>query len=76
MIAAYYRVRQTAPRWRRAWLYMLLSFAFYIPVAVGAGLLPMLGMLMLPKTVCYMLLIVIMRREAAAGSAEAERQPR
>jgi hypothetical protein len=40
------------------WLYVLLSFLFYIPVAVAAGIVPMLGMLMLPKTVCYMLMIV------------------
>ncbi len=40
------------------WLYILLSFAFYIPVAVGAGIVPMLGMLMLPKTICYILMIV------------------
>ncbi|WP_026518798.1 hypothetical protein [Butyrivibrio sp. FCS006] len=40
------------------WLYILLSFLFYIPVAVFAGLVPMLGMLMLPKTICYILMIV------------------
>ena len=40
------------------WLLILLSFLFYIPVAVGAGALPMLGMLMLPKTVCYKLMII------------------
>ena len=28
-----------------------------VPVAVAASLVPMLGMLMLPKTVCYMLLV-------------------
>lgn len=44
------------------WLYILLSFAFYIPVAVGAGLVPMLGMLMLPKTVCYILMVVAFRK--------------
>ena len=44
------------------WLYVLLSFLFYIPVAVGAGVVPMLGMLMLPKTVCYILLIVCFHR--------------
>ena len=43
---------------RHVWLYILLSFLFYIPVAVGAGMVPMLGMLMIPKTVCYMLMIV------------------
>ena len=40
------------------WLYILLSFLFYIPVAVAAGIVPMLGMLMLPKTICYVLLII------------------
>ncbi len=40
------------------WLYILWSFLFYIPVAVAAGIVPMLGMLMLPKTICYVLLII------------------
>ncbi|MBQ9911022.1 MAG: hypothetical protein IJM50_05955, partial [Lachnospiraceae bacterium] len=43
---------------RLVFLYILLSFLFYIPVAVGAPLLPALGMLMLPKTVCYVLMII------------------
>lgn len=43
---------------RFMWLYVLLSFLFYIPVAVFAGIVPMLGMLMLPKTICYILMIV------------------
>lgn len=42
---------------RYIWLWILLSFLFYIPVAVFAGVLPMLGMLMLPKTVCYLIMI-------------------
>ena len=53
----FYRKRGEAPRFGRVWLLILLSFLFYIPVAVGAGALPMLGMLLLPKTVCYILLI-------------------
>ena len=55
----YYRKRSEEKRLRSVWLLILLSFLFYIPVAVGAGILPMLGMLMLPKTVCYMILIWI-----------------
>ena len=46
-----------------------LSFLFYIPVAVGASLVPMLGMMMLPKTVCYMILIWVFWKYAA-GEAE------
>ena len=53
----YYRKRDVIPRFRRVWLLVTLSFLFYIPVAVAAGVVPMLGMLMLPKTVCYMCLI-------------------
>ena len=49
---------------RHIWILILLSFLFYIPVAVGAGAVPMLGMLMLPKTVCYILMIVIFLRSA------------
>ena len=42
---------------RLVWLYILLSFLFYIPVTVLAGVIPALGMLMLPKTVCYILML-------------------
>ena len=33
----YYRKRTENRVFRRMWLYILLSFLFYIPVAVGAG---------------------------------------
>ena len=58
----YFRKKAEDPVCRNVWLYILLSFLFYIPVAVGAGAVPMLGMLMLPKTVCYILLIVVFLR--------------
>ena len=54
----YFQKRNEKGRFKLIWLYILLSFLFYIPVAVGAGVVPILGMLMLPKTVCYILLIV------------------
>ena len=55
--ALYYGTRKEDPLFRFVWLYVTLSFLFYLPVAVGASLVPMLGMLMLPKTVCYLLLV-------------------
>ena len=58
----YFRKRTREGCFRFMWLYILLSFLFYIPVAVGAGAVPMLGMLMLPKTVCYILMIVAFLR--------------
>ena len=48
---------------------ILLSFAFYIPVAVGAGAVPMLGMLMLPKTVCYILMTAAFLKAQSEGTA-------
>ena len=53
----YFRNRNADRHFRFLWLYILLSFLFYLPVAVAAGLLPALGMLMLPKTICYVLMI-------------------
>ncbi len=53
----YWKNREKDRVFRFLWLYILLSFLFYIPVAVGAGAVPMLGMLMLPKTVCYILML-------------------
>ncbi len=53
----YYIKRKESRAFRLVWLLILLSFLFYIPVTVGAGIIPLLGMLMLPKTVCYMLMI-------------------
>lgn len=60
--AMYYKNRGKSADLKSMWLLILLSFLFYIPVAVFAGLVPMLGMLMLPKTVCYVLMILAFRR--------------
>ena len=54
----YFRKKEERRRFRMIWLYILLSFLFYIPVAIGAGAVPILGMLMLPKTVCYILMVL------------------
>ena len=58
----YYRNRHADRIFRFVWLYILLSFLFYLPVAIGAGLVPILGMLMLPKTVCYILILCVFLR--------------
>lgn len=42
-----------------AWLAVTLSFAFYIPVVLWADVSPMIGMLMLPKTCCYVWLVTM-----------------
>ncbi|MBQ7625271.1 MAG: hypothetical protein IJS65_08345 [Clostridia bacterium] len=53
----FFKTRKEIDAFRRVWLIVALSFIFYISVAVTAPFLPALGMLMVPKTVCYMLLI-------------------
>ena len=46
------QVRQDrAMRWM--WLTILLSFGFYIPVVLWADAVPLIGMLMIPKTCAY-----------------------
>ncbi len=64
IVVLFYKKRREVPALKNTWLLVTLSFLFYIPVAVAASLVPMLGMLMLPKTVCYILLIVSFCRYA------------
>ena len=67
IVVLFYRMRNMEASFRQVWLLIMLSFLFYIPVAAAASLVPMLGMLMLPKTVCYILLIRCFR-EYTAGN--------
>ena len=48
---------------KNVYLLVTLSFLFYIPVVVGAGAIPMLGMLMLPKTICYVLIMFVFNKK-------------
>lgn len=49
------------------WLTVVLSFAFYIPVVLFADKIPLIGMLMIPKTCAYVWTVLIgynaMRKE-------------
>ena len=44
-------------RWM--WLTIVLSFGFYIPVVLRADTVPMIGMLMIPKTCAYVWTVLI-----------------
>ena len=44
-------------RWM--WLTIVLSFGFYIPVVLWADTIPMIGMLMIPKTCAYVWTVLI-----------------
>ena len=59
IVCLFHKTRKEIGTFRPVWLLVTLSFLFYIPVAAAAPLLPILGMLMLPKTVCYMILICV-----------------
>lgn len=69
MIVLFYRSARAqqdrAFRW--IWLTIVLSFAFYIPVVLWADVVPMIGMLMIPKTCAYVWTVLIgytaMKRE-------------
>lgn len=58
IVLLYYRCRNMEKKLKLIWIYVILSFLFYIPVVVGTGAVPMLGMLMLPKTICYVLIVI------------------
>lgn len=44
---------------RFMWLTIVLSFGFYIPVVLWADVIPMIGMLMIPKTCAYVWTVLI-----------------
>lgn len=45
--------------YRFMWLTIVLSFAFYIPVVLWADAMPLIGMLMIPKTCAYVWTVLI-----------------
>ena len=50
------------------WLAVLLSFGFYIPVVLWAHTVPVIGMLMLPKTVMFIWIICMFKKAAKENS--------
>ena len=54
-----FRDRGADIHFKLAWLAVILSFLFYMPVVLFANTLPIIGMLMIPKTACYVWLIVM-----------------
>ena len=61
MILLFYRsAKETGDRaFSRMWLTIALSFGFYIPVVLWADVVPMVGMLMIPKTCAYVWTVLI-----------------
>lgn len=55
-------------RWM--WLTIVLSFGFYIPVVLWADTIPMIGMLMIPKTCAYVWTVLIGYWSMRRGNAQ------
>lgn len=58
-IVVFYVNRNVVNGLNYVWLAILLSFIFYLPVVLWASAKPKIGMLMLPKTICYVWLIIM-----------------
>ncbi len=67
IIVLYFKERDV-PHMRFVWLYVTLSFAFYAVTVLGAPFVPLLGMLMLPKTVCYVMILIAFYRSVRDDS--------
>lgn len=50
---------QNDQAFRYMWLTIVLSFGFYIPVVLWADKIPLIGMLMIPKTCAYVWTVLI-----------------
>ena len=61
VIVLFYRgAKRTGDRaFRWMWLAVTLSFGFYIPVVLWADAVPLVGMLMIPKTCAYVWVVVM-----------------
>ncbi len=68
IIVLFFKERKEDIIFKNMWIYILLSFLFYIPVVVGAKSIPALGMLMLPKTICYILIILLFKKKITKKS--------
>lgn len=58
IIVIYYKKRAEYKEFKHVWVNVLLSFVFYLIVVLGTEAVPALGVFMIPKTVCYILIIV------------------
>lgn len=61
IIAIYYRETRSGRdrAFRHMWLAVALSFLFYIPVVLFADAIPLMGLLMIPKTCAYVWIVLM-----------------
>ena len=63
IVILYFKERNNDKVFKYIYLLVTLSFLFYIPVVLLTNVLPMLGMLMLPKTVCYVIIMFVFNKK-------------
>ena len=64
IVLFYKKVHETNDRaFRFMWLAIVLSFGFYIPVVLFADAVPVIGMLMIPKTCAYVWIVLMGYRD-------------
>lgn len=66
IVVLYFKVRNKDKALRFVYLFVTFSFLFYIPVVLWSETIELLGMLMLPKTVCYVLVILAFKKKLKA----------
>lgn len=64
IIIYYFNKRNEDKYFKFIWLYVILSFVFYFIVVGGASFVPLLGMFMIPKTICYILIVLTFNKKA------------
>jgi hypothetical protein len=66
----YSKTRKTSDHdFKFMWLTIVLSFVFYIPVVLFADIIPVVGILMIPKTCAYVFTVLIGYKEMKKMSA-------
>ena len=61
IIVLYFKNRNKDKIFKNIWLYVTLSFIFYSIVVLGSSSISILGMFMLPKTICYVLIMFVFK---------------
>ena len=54
----YYKKRNDDKTFKNIWLNIILSFIFYMIVVLGSSVVSILGIFMLPKTICNILIVL------------------
>lgn len=59
IVILFYKKSHLKDVFKNMYILVFLSFAFYVPVVLFAQTYPLVGMLMIPKTICYALIVYL-----------------